>query len=536
MTKFLSNRCPDGHSLETKLTTGGIFGQNSKHCGVCGVKIAKGVNRHSCKSCNYHLCDSCFGPAGGGGYAGGSGSLPSVTKDDSHPALARASTNALSTTSFLEEQQKSKCRPVCKYALDCYRKDENHLKTFSHPGDSDYVVSVRKAGVKAKFLTLKQCFEFCDPMDKGIIDDKAILGDLLKHLDRNLNEEELDAVWGVIDDDGNGYCSFAEFVEWAQGFGIDLPLGLEQANSPSGKNVKLECGFQGCKCKNFVQVGEANSLGIVFCKCGHKRELHAATAHDAMVQCPPYWSNTDFDIEEFNEWAPCDEETVSHMQLLIDSSVKRTWTRDRGKGVKVPSGYVVESVFRNENSKVWRKYALKKAMMKSALDNSGDPLVQFTTKTSLDWTGLAQMDEPPVEAGINEWYLWHGTSPAGAEAICKIDFQQRLAGTATGTLYGAGTYFAESCTKADEYAKEATDGDHEGKFCLLLTRVIGGRVLYNDEVEPDADDLTSQVLHGNFDCVIGDREKCRNTFKEFVVFGSDQAYPEYIVYYSRLYD
>merc|ERR1711871_1398279 len=130
---------------------------------------------------------------------------------------------------------------------------------------------------------------------------------------------------------------------------------------------------------------------------------------------------------------------------------------------------------------------------------------------------MGQLDQT-----CNEWVLWHGTSIAGAKAICETDFKQSFAGSATGTLYGPGTYFAESCTKADEYAKS----DDSGEYVMLLVRVVGGRVRYTAEPEPDAQALTNDVLHGDYDTVLGDREKCRNTFKEIVVFGSDQAYPE----------
>merc|ERR1719446_1394620 len=114
------------------------------------------------------------------------------------------------------------------------------------------------------------------------------------------------------------------------------------------------------------------------------------------------------------------------------------------------------------------------------------------------------MDDAPTDKSMNEWYLFHGTSPAGAKAICSTDFKQLYAGSATGTLYGPGTYFSDSCTKADEYAKEGESGIR----VMLLCRVMGGRVKYTDEVAPDAAELTRSVLQGPYDSIYGDREKC----------------------------
>ena len=41
-----------------------------------------------------------------------------------------------------------------------------------------------------------------------------------------------------------------------------------------------------------------------------------------------------------------------------------------------------------------------------------------------------------------------GNLPAGARSIASGDFTMKLAGSATGTLYGKGSYFAESVPPA----------------------------------------------------------------------------------------
>lgn len=53
-------------------------------------------------------------------------------------------------------------------------------------------------------------------------------------------------------------------------------------------------------------------------------------------------------------------------------------------------------------------------------------------------TQLANGDQQRV----NEKRLFHGTSPDSVEAICKENFDWRLSGTATVTLYGQGSYVA----------------------------------------------------------------------------------------------
>lgn len=255
-----------------------------------------------------------------------------------------------------------------------------------------------------------------------------------------------------------------------------------------------------------------------------------------MTAAPSYWVNSNRSDDYF-EWVDCDAEVLEGIQALLDASVKVAWTRDRGfqdggrgRRKPVPVGFEALSVQRNENSRIWRKYALKKALIKGSLSVEDVALQEYAVKTALVGT-LSFMSDAPLDPSCNEWFLWHGTSYETAKLICEIDFKQKYAGSTTGMLYGPGTYFADSCTKADEYARESTEGD--GVFTMLLCRVMGGLVMYTDEVEPNAADLTDACLHGPYDSVLGDREKCRDTFKEYMVYGSDQCYPEYVVSYKR---
>lgn len=431
-------------------------------------------------------------------------------------------------------------RKPCRYGLGCYRRNEEHLRSVAHPDDEDYALCVRKHGAKAEFGTLMQCFSFMDPYKKGLIDDKSLLGELLHHVEEDVTDERVDEIWEAVDDDGNGYASFAEFVQWVRDTDHQplaaLPVGMDDTHAATTGN--RECLFPGCKCKNFTPRADNER----FCRCGHKRGLHSVSS-DKAIQVPSYWANSDAGIT--CEWVDCDDFIVGEMQKVMDASAKRSWTRDRGrdengKTKPVPVGFEVIKVKRNENPKIWRKYALKRGLIKENLAQDDlpdeDAFQEFPVKTG----GAGEPGftfEEPMDASCNEWFLWHGTSVEGAKRICEVDFQQRLAGTATGTLYGPGTYFAESCTKADEYAKvvvgDLNEEEDEDLLVMMLCRVVGGRVKYTDEVEPDTEVLVDSVMHGHYDSVLGDREKCRNTFKEFVIYGSDQVYPEYVVMYKR---
>ncbi|CAK0797273.1 unnamed protein product, partial [Prorocentrum cordatum] len=184
---------------------------------------------------------------------------------------------------------------------------------------------------------------------------------------------------------------------------------------------------------------------------------------------------------------------------------------------------------------------------------------------------------------VNEWYLFHGCHEKAAHSISTHDFKisaamrpggeslpaqaapgppaapeggwagcrggvaepgrRRLppegfrgcafarAGARSGAGAGLGTLRHESCTKADEYSKP----NSQDEFCLLLCRALGGNVRYTAAVTPDPDALVKDCIEGPYECILGDREKCRNTFREFVFYDTENLFAEYIINYKRVW-
>ena len=135
---------------------------------------------------------------------------------------------------------------------------------------------------------------------------------------------------------------------------------------------------------------------------------------------------------------------------------------------------------------------------------------------------------------VNEALLFHGTSKAAAEAILREDFRLSKAGSNAGTLFGRGIYLAECVSKSDEYTEEVA-----GVRTILVCRATLGRVLYTDAQRPHVGFLEDLCGYkqapgkGQYDSVLGDREKCSGTYREFIVYDDDFLYPEFIVKYRR---
>ena len=126
---------------------------------------------------------------------------------------------------------------------------------------------------------------------------------------------------------------------------------------------------------------------------------------------------------------------------------------------------------------------------------------------------------------LNEKRLFHGTSPETVEAICKQNFDWRLHGKKA-TVYGEGSYFALNASYSDAYAKEDTNSC---RFMFVAKVLVGsytkGHSSYRRPPQKDPSNPASDL----YDSCVDD--KSNPTI--FVVFDTDQFYPEYIIKYSH---
>lgn len=201
----------------------------------------------------------------------------------------------------------------------------------------------------------------------------------------------------------------------------------------------------------------------------------------------------------------------------------------------LPTKYHMRRVIRNEDSKLWSKYIAKRDKIKEKRKNEGPHRIRLF-EPPLMTAGFARRRPEVVgslDTDINECLMWHGTHVRAALSIAHNGFALNLAGSSGGNMYGKGIYLAESCTKADEYARdEEMGGYYNGVYALVLCRVCMGKMYYTNKRDPEAGDHTKDGTH---DSTCGDRAASADTFREFVVYDSDQVYPEFLVFYARLY-
>jgi len=306
-----------------------------------------------------------------------------------------------------------------------------------------------------------------------------------------------------------------------------------------------------CKCK-----GKCNALSdvAVFERCiealidaGASEEgrllIYDVDGSLLPLEPPAHWSLRSEMYLQGRFWLHIEElprgDIHDYFQQVIDRSMsfsasRQVSTKDRKDGPP-PTKLKVERIQRVENMATLRDYLQRRRFISHAISSRTDTALECLkdVKVRVDYQSLAGAGKvSPLDESLNEFFLFHGTSAQGAEGISSEDFSLSLSGSNAGNNFGSGVYFAEDCLKADEYTVEAPTGHaFAGLRPVLLCRICLGRVLVSEDSNVEWE--VEQVMKGRCDSLCADRKAAVGTFREFIVFDEDQAYSEYIIWYTR---
>jgi len=156
----------------------------------------------------------------------------------------------------------------------------------------------------------------------------------------------------------------------------------------------------------------------------------------------------------------------------------------------------------------------------------------------------------------NEVRLLHGTKPDLVWLIVQNGMNERYAGASAGTAFGDGLYFADDAGKSDKYVEEDERYDeanalhqqlyrdsssHPGSvFYLFVFRVtLGHSVKYVEETEDcfspmsrrrELKNIPNAETPTPYHSLVAGHQ---NSYKEYVIFHSDQTYPEYLLAFQH---
>jgi serine/threonine protein kinase len=251
-----------------------------------------------------------------------------------------------------------------------------------------------------------------------------------------------------------------------------------------------------------------------------KKEMEKNEREAKGFEVPPYWKN-----KTGIHFVATESVRDDLQKFMVDS-----WCCPATKQTRVVS------VVRVENESLWQMYQLRRDILKKNCSAQGFRSLSVATNWQPAMPSKAEMSED-----INEFYLFHGTSPEMAEVICKHGFDERVA--ALSGLYGAGSYFAINSCKSHQYSSKTKDSPN---FVMLVCRVAMGSphctsTTHRYERRPPDNAATPGqpfdsifAQHGiSFPIIIaGVQRHHKQHHNEYVVFDRHQVYPEYIVRYT----
>jgi hypothetical protein len=191
----------------------------------------------------------------------------------------------------------------------------------------------------------------------------------------------------------------------------------------------------------------------------------------------------------------------------------------------------VTAVQRVENMSLWRNYQNFKLSLQQRLKKNPNAIDQLQPLVASMLPASRILD-----ATINEFWLWHGTTHETAGILARTGFDERMANL--GGLYGAGSYFADAMCKSNQYASQSND---QGEFCMLYCRVTMGAAYkttteHTQQRRPPLNRDDPRGAGASFDSIFaqsGVGRKGSQVHNEFVCFRDYQIYPEFIFRFTR---
>jgi hypothetical protein len=308
---------------------------------------------------------------------------------------------------------------------------------------------------------------------------------------------------------------------------------------------------------NMGEYGQLRLNQLVFRYDGDKRDIPVSrntNANNSAEDCiemdfPGYWTSEEVQNGSLTQKVvQCTSQERDALQVMLDCTFKRVLTRDRQPDDDAPEDeempYCLDLVtaFRSEHAPLYKRFIDRRGgeeaepppasvggallgMLRSPRTEEA-AVDQFEVKTASRKTMVTR------RLAQGDAYLFHGTNPSSAMSILKTGFVLDHAGSATGTMYGAGVYMAECASKSDEYGRDDGGNTYPSLNALLVCRCYVGK----PHVVDSAGDRCQEASDQGFDSVCGDRETKAGTYREFVFFDEAQVYPEYVVIYRRQYE
>jgi len=555
--------CPSGHALTWKVGSGTMFSREHV-CRDCGVKLPAGEARFSCKLCHFDLCCRCHEARSSQSWTEGDGTvgcqvglryrvvenptlLQSRLEVDS-PIVVSLPGQSWIIIRQLQEFRITGVDPPVLRALVSVATDTAGNSFASEPTgwltchDSQGISLLDTGPTKPKELVKKVghgglalVSAVLGHRVAEVVHDKS--GELGEMSSKFLSEKVVVPAKQLVsdqlgealkaNDDGLVTKLLDSALESAvMDSGVTPPMVIRAAHRVAVKELSAAILSRDEKELKGALV-MAGRLGA----SATPEYQEAVRVFREMRKLPPGWEMLAPKPGGLMVGrSPQDERMVNLFQAIFDQTHRKVHTRDR-RGQPVPEKLLVHSVVEVQNADKWTDYSIRHEHIRQELSAAGGVALE-DVKTNHALPAGHELIGPELDRSVNEVYLFHGTHATSADKIADTSFSINLSGSKAGSLYGRGIYFAENASKSDEYSSPHKT---TGSCMMLFCRVLLGRPYTTAEVDPDPRLCEATCIKGDRHALIGDRVKARGTFREFVIFDEDQAYPHFLVTYSRVF-
>ncbi|UJR17101.1 hypothetical protein I4U23_003998 [Adineta vaga] len=267
---------------------------------------------------------------------------------------------------------------------------------------------------------------------------------------------------------------------------------------------------------------------------------------------PSYWG-----INAFEE--PFREIDIRHespkfriIDDLFNSTIANHGNRFGTIYGKDPTKFIVTKITRIHNDKLWHEYCFKKDNIRNKTNHR---LMEFESSRYFQDHPLLT---PLLDASVNEYWLFHGCDKDILPILVRQGYDPRVSSVMG--MFGGGFYLAENSSKSNQYipcpgcrknaifyGEGCSCGDEEEiELSMLLYRVSLGDVhiakiyektIYRgQEKSPIRRPPMKENSLGLYDSVMGESKTHGGNalqYREFILYETGQAYPEYIIRFKR---
>eukprot|EP00050_Salpingoeca_kvevrii_P005305 m.278695 g.278695 ORF g.278695 m.278695 type:complete len:461 (+) comp11102_c1_seq1:963-2345(+) len=263
------------------------------------------------------------------------------------------------------------------------------------------------------------------------------------------------------------------------------------------------------------------------------KETLLYSGFEATIETPIGWRLPAFRASNVNVRGRkylLDEKSIRLMQDFLNKMAKPACHGKYGKYREQFDEFEVAQVWRLEHSMLWMKYVAKRHEIICSLDRRG-----VSAASGDDLPRSCEFGHEKLLKHAGEAYGFHGTSPQVVSIVGEHGFDEHIYPKDTDPyLHGPGIYFAESPSKADQYARPESC-----MHWIILSRIVLGHVFHAKRKmggrvkRPpcmQGCEIFENCEHARHDSVVTKEIK---DFREFVVYHGAQTYPEFLIKYRR---